>query len=90
MNIVGQEWMHTWRYGFTPGTLGGTCRTLDGVDGRTKLEEGILSPVSYSNFRKSDPASCTEVSVLHHCSGRFYLYGVHARWLGGHSHERSV
>lgn len=54
-NAVGQEWMHTWRYGFFPQTLGGTCRTLDGVDGRTKLEEGILSPVSTRRFEGYQP-----------------------------------
>lgn len=38
--------MQTWRFGFTPHTLGGTCRTLDGADGRVELEGGVLSPVS--------------------------------------------
>jgi alpha-glucosidase (family GH31 glycosyl hydrolase) len=34
----------TWRYdGLSYGDLGGTARTLDGVDGRTELEPGILS-----------------------------------------------
>lgn len=36
----------TWRYGATPQTAGnlkGTARTLDGIAGRTKLEDGLVS-----------------------------------------------
>ncbi|RVD86102.1 uncharacterized protein DFL_004396 [Arthrobotrys flagrans] len=37
-------WGTFWRYGILDtGNLGGTARTLDGVDGRCSLEKGILS-----------------------------------------------
>lgn len=34
-----------WRYSVGQYNLGGTCRTLDDVNGRTALEDGILSTV---------------------------------------------
>lgn len=37
------EYKSVWRYGEPHETLGGTCRTLDGVDGRAELEPGIIS-----------------------------------------------
>ncbi|OAA52113.1 Glycoside hydrolase, family 31 [Cordyceps fumosorosea ARSEF 2679] len=40
----------TWRYGDAPATLGGTCRTLDGVDGRTHLEPGVTSRTGFANL----------------------------------------
>ncbi|KAH6886192.1 glycosyl hydrolases family 31-domain-containing protein [Thelonectria olida] len=41
-------WGADWRYGETPENLGGTARTLDDVNGRCKLEPGILSRAGYS------------------------------------------
>ncbi|KAM0426633.1 hypothetical protein ACHAPT_007949 [Fusarium lateritium] len=41
-------WGADWRYGEVPQNLGGTARTLDGVDGRCELEPGILSRAGYS------------------------------------------
>lgn len=47
-------WSADWRYGdpikVDPifGNLGGTARTLDGVDGQTELEPGLLSRAGYS------------------------------------------
>ncbi|KAM5350550.1 hypothetical protein ACJ41O_007055 [Fusarium nematophilum] len=41
-------WGADWRYGEVPENLGGTARTLDGVDGRCELEPGILSRAGYS------------------------------------------
>ena len=41
----------TWHYGDTSkqaGNLKGTARTLDGVAGRTKLEDGLVSMVGWS------------------------------------------
>lgn len=45
---VGSAWGKFWRYGMEDGAgnLGGTCRTLDNVNGRCELEEGVLSTVS--------------------------------------------
>ncbi len=34
---------HVWRYGTSYGNMGGTARTLDGVDGECELEDGIMS-----------------------------------------------
>jgi hypothetical protein len=43
-------WTNVWRYGdktnYHMTNLGGTFRTLDNVDGRCELEQGILSKVS--------------------------------------------
>ncbi|KAF4995308.1 hypothetical protein FGRMN_5207 [Fusarium graminum] len=41
-------WGADWRYGETHENLGGTARTLDEVNGRCKLEPGILSRAGYS------------------------------------------
>lgn len=42
-------WSNVWRYGDDSNThwsnLGGTFRTLDEVNGRCKLDDGILSQV---------------------------------------------
>lgn len=42
-------WTHIWQYGERHEkmtNLGGTYRTLDGIDGRCDLGDGILSQVS--------------------------------------------
>ena len=42
-------WTNVWRYGDETNehmsNLGGTFRTLDGVDGRCRLDDGVLSQV---------------------------------------------
>lgn len=35
--------IHAWRFGETDGNLKGTARTLDGVDGETELDFGVIS-----------------------------------------------
>lgn len=40
----------TWRYGEVYETLGGTYRTLDGVDGRVGLEPGVTSRKGFANI----------------------------------------
>lgn len=52
LKVVGggnMGWTHIWRYGDKNNmqwtNLGGTYRTLDEVDGRCKLDTGILSQV---------------------------------------------
>ncbi|TQN65641.1 Alpha-xylosidase [Colletotrichum shisoi] len=48
-------WETTWRYGETPvSNLGGTARTLDGVDGRCDMGSGVLSRVGFSVIDDSD------------------------------------
>ncbi|KAI1065025.1 hypothetical protein LB507_000762 [Fusarium sp. FIESC RH6] len=47
-------WGADWRYGETPQNLGGTARTLDGVNGRCELEPGILSKAGYSVLDDSE------------------------------------
>jgi alpha-glucosidase (family GH31 glycosyl hydrolase) len=43
------EWGGEWRYGYGPqDNLGGTARTLDGVDGRCDMGAGILSRAGYA------------------------------------------
>ncbi|KAH0425254.1 glycosyl hydrolase family 31 [Colletotrichum camelliae] len=42
-------WETTWRFGTEPGfNLGGTARTLDGVDGRCDMGSGVLSRAGFS------------------------------------------
>ena len=41
-------WGAQWRYGNYEGTLGGTARTLDEVDGRTPLGVGVISRLGYA------------------------------------------
>lgn len=57
-------WTNVWRYGdktnYHMTNLGGTFRTLDNVDGRCELEQGILSQVSlissvFKSLRKLSP-----------------------------------
>lgn len=40
----------TWRYGEVHETLGGTYRTLDGVNGRVQLEPGVTSRKGFANI----------------------------------------
>lgn len=40
----------TWRYGEVHETLGGTYRTLDGVDGRVGFEPGVTSRKGFANI----------------------------------------
>jgi alpha-glucosidase (family GH31 glycosyl hydrolase) len=43
------EWGGEWRFGYGPqDNLGGTARTLDGVDGRCDMGSGILSRAGYA------------------------------------------
>lgn len=51
LNITLKQNDITWRYGDTARTAGnlkGTARTLDGVAGRTKLEDGLVSKAGWS------------------------------------------
>lgn len=43
IHVMGDGAAGTWYYGEEPGDLGGTARTLDGVDGDTHVEHGPLS-----------------------------------------------
>ncbi|KAI0123210.1 family 31 glycoside hydrolase [Xylariales sp. AK1849] len=43
-----------WRYGEESETLGGTTRTLDGVDGRTEVGQGIVSRQGFASVDDSD------------------------------------
>ncbi|KAF7562850.1 hypothetical protein G7046_g1266 [Stylonectria norvegica] len=48
-------WGSEWRYGSEPErNLGGTARTLDGVDGRCDMGTGVLSRVGFSTIDDSD------------------------------------
>lgn len=40
----------TWRYGEVHETLGGTSRTLDGVNGRAEFEPGVISRKGFANI----------------------------------------
>jgi hypothetical protein len=61
---VGSAWGKFWRYGMEndAGNLGGTCRTLDNVNGRCELEEGVLSTVSKGTLSRR---LCSPLSNLH-------------------------
>jgi alpha-glucosidase (family GH31 glycosyl hydrolase) len=48
------DWGSEWRYGSRPHSLGGTARTLDGVDGRCDMGSGILSRSGYSALDDSE------------------------------------
>jgi len=54
LSIVLTEFGETWHYGDGEDTLGGTTRTLDGVDGQTDLEPGLLSRDGWSVLDDSD------------------------------------
>lgn len=49
-----------WRYGKPSKDLKGTCRTLDGADGETELESGLLSAEGYAVLDDSDSMLLTE------------------------------
>lgn len=50
-----------WRFGVEPrGNLGGTARTLDEIDGRLQLEDGILSTYGVAVLDDSDTALLTD------------------------------
>ncbi|KAJ5874158.1 uncharacterized protein N7529_002588 [Penicillium soppii] len=40
--------MSVWRYGGKPSDLGGTARTLDEIDGRVALEQGVVSRLGFT------------------------------------------
>ncbi|RYP10756.1 hypothetical protein DL764_000452 [Monosporascus ibericus] len=58
VNFAGKTtlWGAEWRYGGPPDTrnLGGTTRTLDGVDGRCDVGSGILSKSGYADVDDSE------------------------------------
>ncbi|OAA51553.1 Glycoside hydrolase, family 31 [Metarhizium rileyi] len=51
---------HTWRYGEQGQNLGGTCRTLDGVDGRTEVDAGVASRDGFASLDDSRSMLFTE------------------------------
>lgn len=55
IDVNGQFSCHgsRWYYGEKCNTLGGTCSTLDGIDGETLLEDGILSKEGFAYFDDS-------------------------------------
>lgn len=70
--------MSRWRFGVPVSNLGGTARTLDKVNGRCELEQGILSVVSLSidlvltdcrgwRFQARDPRLKRLLTVLIDC-----------------------
>ena len=54
LSISLTEFGETWHYGDSENTLGGTTRTLDGVDGQTDLEPGLLSRDGWSLLADTD------------------------------------
>lgn len=74
---VGKE---TWRYdGKNYGDLGGTARTLDGIDGRISLEPGILSRKPYAVLDDSkstvfDDSGWVAPRVLNRKDGYLFAY----------------
>lgn len=55
IDVKGQFNYHgsRWYYGDKCNTLGGTCRTLDNIDGDAELEDGVLSKDGFSYFDDS-------------------------------------
>lgn len=51
---------HTWRYGEQGQNLGGTCRTLDGADGRIAVDLGVVSRDGFASIDDSDTMLFTE------------------------------
>jgi alpha-glucosidase (family GH31 glycosyl hydrolase) len=55
----GWGWSSTWMYGEPVNDLGGTARTLDGVDGAIPLDHGVLSRDGYSVLDDSGTMALT-------------------------------
>lgn len=51
--VVSGHTRRTWRYGQDDENLGGTARTLDGVDGRMPLEQGVVSQSGFATIDDS-------------------------------------
>lgn len=67
-----------WYYGEEYETLPGTCRTLDQVDGRTKLGKSILSKIGFATLEDSETSLQLENGSLQpkiHDSEDFYFFG---------------
>ncbi|KAH6949063.1 putative alpha-xylosidase [Fusarium avenaceum] len=63
-------WETTWRYGETSAfNLGGTARTLDGIDGRCDVGPGVLSRAGFSFIDDSDSMLFDEGFVSPRCQG---------------------
>ena len=64
-----------WRYGEPARTLGGTARTLDGIDGRTPVEPGVVSRFGFSMLDDSESFVFDDGGwVASRAAGRLDLY----------------
>ena len=67
-----------WRYGDAIQTLGGTARTLDGVDGKTEVEPGVISVFGFSVLDDSTSMLLTEDGCFiprNHPETDLYFFG---------------
>ncbi|KHN95917.1 Glycoside hydrolase, family 31 [Metarhizium album ARSEF 1941] len=55
---------HTWRYGEPGQNLGGTCRTLDGADGRIAVGPGVASRDGFASIDDSRSMLFTEAGFV--------------------------
>lgn len=69
--------IHAWRFGETDGNLKGTARTLDGVDGETELDCGVISRTGSAVLDDSRSLVMTEGFVEPRRGGvtDFYYFG---------------
>ena len=78
-----------WRYGEENETLGGTCRTLDDVDGRTDVGSGVTSRKGFANLDDSHTMLFTKDGfIAPRCAGPGRVDGY--LFCYGHDYRESV
>ena len=76
-----------WHYGDRLDTLGGTARTLDGVDGEIQVGDGVISRRGFSVLSDSDALLLSEDGVWvprKHAEEDFYFFGY------GHDYKGAI
>ncbi len=71
------NWPQSWRYGDPIETLGGTTATLDGIDGRVQIMDGVCSQCGFAVLDDSDRMVLTDgwVDVRREGTKDFYFFG---------------
>jgi len=78
------NWPHMWHYGDSIETLGGTTETLDRVDGRIAVEDGVCSQRGFAVLDDSDRMVLTDgwADVRREGTKDLYFFGYKHDYIG--------
>lgn len=84
LQISLSNWPHIWRYGDPIETLGGTTSTLDRVDGRVGISDGVCSQRGFAVLDDSERMVLTDgwVDVRREGTKDFYFFGYKHNYIG--------